>query len=192
MKVLILNGSLKGDSSLALLEEVLVKELEERGWDVSSILLSEKKIANCMGCFGCWIKTPGQCVIKDFGRQIPEMMINSELVISLSPVTFGGFSSEMKKAMDRIIPLMMPYFVKIDGEIHHQARYERYPSLMNLGGMPASCSCRRTMRRRSGPELPGPLGKWEWGNDWNEQGPSPGGEPEAKEEHIRVPGELSS
>ena len=27
--------------------------------------LSSLNIANCTGCFGCWTKTPGKCVIRD-------------------------------------------------------------------------------------------------------------------------------
>lgn len=29
------------------------------------INLSELNISNCIGCFGCWTKTPGKCVIRD-------------------------------------------------------------------------------------------------------------------------------
>ena len=27
--------------------------------------LSQLKIADCMGCFSCWVRTPGRCVIRD-------------------------------------------------------------------------------------------------------------------------------
>ena len=31
-----------------------------------NIVISKcKGINRCIGCFGCWIKTPGECVIKD-------------------------------------------------------------------------------------------------------------------------------
>ena len=32
---------------------------------VKYIDLSSLRIANCVGCFGCWTKTPGKCVIRD-------------------------------------------------------------------------------------------------------------------------------
>lgn len=38
--------------------------------DVIYVDLSSKKIANCVGCFGCWTKTPGKCVIRDDATEI--------------------------------------------------------------------------------------------------------------------------
>ena len=39
----------------------------------------------------------------------------------------------MKKAIDRIIGLASPFFTVIRGEVHHRARYDRYPALAALG-----------------------------------------------------------
>ena len=33
--------------------------------DIRLIDLSGLQITNCVGCFGCWTKTPGKCVIRD-------------------------------------------------------------------------------------------------------------------------------
>jgi len=50
-----------------------------------------------MGCFGCWNKTPGTCVMKDDSAKIAKAVVNSDLLIFLTPITFGGYSSELKK-----------------------------------------------------------------------------------------------
>ena len=33
--------------------------------DAAAVDLSALRIANCVGCFGCWTKTPGRCFIRD-------------------------------------------------------------------------------------------------------------------------------
>ena len=38
--------------------------------DLKYINLASMKIANCVGCFGCWTKTPGKCFIRDDASKI--------------------------------------------------------------------------------------------------------------------------
>jgi len=137
MKALILNGERKNESALSLVSEAVAEELSEQGWQAETIVLHEKKIARCTGCFGCWVTTPGVCVIDDFGREAARMVIGSNVLIYLTPITFGGYSSELKKAVDRFACLLLlPFFKKIEGEIHHQARYQPLPSLIGIGVLP--------------------------------------------------------
>lgn len=136
MKALILDGDLAGQTTTALMRTCLVETLNQMGWQVQPLVLHAEKVAYCLGCFECWIKTPGLCRIDDEGRAVAAAVIHSDLVIYLTPITFGGYSSELKKAIDRIIGLVSPFFAKIDGEVHHQARYDHYPRMLGVGILP--------------------------------------------------------
>ncbi|WP_432402914.1 flavodoxin family protein [Wukongibacter sp. M2B1] len=133
MKALILNGTIKGETALETPHSITTNILKDSNYKVTSMLLHELDIKNCIGCFGCWVKTPGICVINDWGRDIAKAIIQSDLVVYLTPIVFGGPSSELKKVIDRIIPLTLPFFKKINGEIHHKPRYDKYPRVMVLG-----------------------------------------------------------
>ncbi|MBW1717059.1 MAG: flavodoxin family protein [Deltaproteobacteria bacterium] len=136
MKAVILNGARKDDNALDSVHKIIVDELTGIGWQVKSFALREIKIAYCLGCFDCWVKTPGVCRFNDDGREIAGQFIQSNLSILFTPVTFGGYSAELKKALDRIICLLLPFFMRINGEVHHKLRYERYPRVMGVGVLP--------------------------------------------------------
>jgi multimeric flavodoxin WrbA len=134
MKAVILDGSRTEDDTLGLLSDVIAAEVERYGYDVESIVLRDEKIGSCMGCFGCWLRTPGICLIDDDGRKVVEKVIPCDLLVYLTPVTFGGYSSELKKAVDRIgCPSLLPFLTKIGDEIHHPARYEKTHILLAFG-----------------------------------------------------------
>jgi len=138
MKALIFNGSKDGDDLLRISQEAIETQLKAMGWQVDSLHLHEMDIAPCLGYFGCWVKTPGICVINDSGRAIPKKIVQSDLMIFLTPITFGGYSPELKKALDRSIPILLPFFKKVYGETHHvmeivgKAYISRYFKCLNL------------------------------------------------------------
>ena len=133
MKALILNGGTEADQDMDAVHQVARQELSRAGWCVQEFVLRDTAIADCLGCFGCWVKTPGTCVIPDAGREVAAAMIQSDIIVLLTPVTFGGYSSPLKKAMDRIIPLLSPFFTTINGEVHHKPRYDRFPDFFGVG-----------------------------------------------------------
>ena len=67
MKVLLINGSLRGENSHSLMVARKFTEgiCEETDSEVKEIYLGNTRIEHCRGCFGCWKVTPGRCVIKD-------------------------------------------------------------------------------------------------------------------------------
>ena len=133
MDALILNGMESVNTTSVDLIEAIKTELDKRRIRCNVIDLKDHEIAHCRGCFDCWVKTPGECVIDDFGRDVAKMVIQSDLVFYLTPVTFGGYSSALKKALDRNICLVLPYFIKVEGEYHHKKRYNTYPRLIGIG-----------------------------------------------------------
>lgn len=102
--------------------------------EVDCVVLSCDELRHCRGCFDCWVKTPGRCIqAGDQGNAIIGKVINADLVLLLSRVTYGGFSADVKVLLDRSIPLLSPFFKTIDGQMHHQRRYDRYPYLVAFG-----------------------------------------------------------
>lgn len=138
MKTVILNGAETTARAPQLLFRHLCDALEERSMPVEPYLLAQMDIAPCTGCFGCWIKTPGRCVIHDASAQVTASLVASDLVVLLTPVTFGGYSYHLKKALDRQIGVISPFFKTVHGETHHRGRYRSPPKLLGLGWMPAA------------------------------------------------------
>ncbi len=129
MKTLILDGSHADDPQAANLLNALHKQLPE----AETITLREQKIGNCAGDFFCWVRSPGLCNTDDDNRIIAAKVVHSDLLIYLTPVTFGGYASELKRMVDHQIQNVSPFFAKVNGQIHHQKRYKHYPSLLTIG-----------------------------------------------------------
>ena len=129
----ILDGTRADDEEARLARQLIEAKLKESGWEFDSETLREAKIAPCRACFTCWLKTPGICVNDDDGRRVTEEMARADLLVLISPITFGGYSSDLKKAWDRILPANLPFFKKFDGETHHPSRTGRPWNLLSIG-----------------------------------------------------------
>lgn len=111
MKTLIINGSLKGEAS----HSYMVASRFARGIEATAdaqtevIELKNMNISHCVGCFGCWKVTPGQCVVRDDMDIIRDKIMESDNIILSFPLYFFGVSSKMKTMLDRLLPFKMPY-----------------------------------------------------------------------------------
>ena len=133
MKILILCDRKSTDGNENLLSE-LQKILAELNHEVNTIVLNHEDLLPCTGCFGCWVKTPGQCVITtDNANSIASKQVNADAIILLSEITFGGFSADVKAFLDRSIQNILPLFEIYKGEMHHPKRYEYFPIWIAIG-----------------------------------------------------------
>lgn len=94
----------------------------QNGNDTKYFDLSSLKIANCMGCFRCWTKTPGKCVIRDDATAVYPCIAKSNKVIYVSRLKYGGYDSVMKTMLERAIPIQQAFIRIHNDETHHVQR----------------------------------------------------------------------
>jgi multimeric flavodoxin WrbA len=133
MKTIIFDGSHAGDPLAAKISAALQEHLPE----AETVILRQQKIGNCAGDFFCWIRSPGMCNTNDDNRLLAAKVMHSDLLVYLTPVTFGGYASPLKRIVDHQIQNILPFFASVHGETHHKPRYRRYPNLLGIGWMDA-------------------------------------------------------
>lgn len=87
------------------------------------IIFDDGTVRNCMGCFGYWIKTPGQCIIRDAYGDMGQLLSQCDELLIFSRCIYGSYSSFVKSVLDRSISYIHPDFVKRNGQMHHRRRY---------------------------------------------------------------------
>ncbi len=89
---------------------------------IQFIDLSTLNIANCVGCFGCWTKTPGKCVIRDDAVKVYPQIAASDRILYVSKIKYGGYDTVMKTMLERSIPVQQAFIRLLHGETHHVQR----------------------------------------------------------------------
>ncbi len=123
MKILVLNGSPKVKSDTFRLTDAFLKGMNRNGeHEVHIVHVREKKIAPCRGCFGCWQRGDGRCVIADDQNEILDLYRNADVIIWSFPLYCYGMPSPLKAVLDRTIPLVKMNMVQqADGTVRHEA-----------------------------------------------------------------------
>ncbi|WP_312645578.1 flavodoxin family protein [Hydrogenoanaerobacterium sp.] len=98
------------------------------GYENINYDLSEMTINNCIGCWSCWWKTPGQCAFHDLDKFYHDY-ISADKVIFICKPSNNFVSAKLKTLFDRMIPLFLPYTSFTTGESMHYKRYDRYPDI---------------------------------------------------------------
>ena len=111
---------------------IIIHDLSEVEWskleldlENTIVIPADGKYAPCKGCFGCWLKTPGKCVMKDKLQNIATQIVSSDELIIISENCYGGYSSRVKNVIDRSIATSLPFFAFRNKQIHHARRYPK-------------------------------------------------------------------
>ena len=122
MQVLVINGSPKGDNSNTML--LTRAFLDGAGWRSAEIIdVSKAAIRGCLGCYACWNKTPGQCVIHDGMNELLPKIISAEVIIWSFPLYYFSVPGDLKNLIDRQLPLNLPFMAEGAESGGHPSRY---------------------------------------------------------------------
>jgi hypothetical protein len=120
MRVLAINGSARGEKGVTQrLLAALGEGLIAGGAELQTIQAGKLKIAPCVACLSCMLKTPGVCAQTgkdgDEMAQVYEGLKRADLLVLASPVYTDGHSAQLKAVIDRCICAMRP-FLEPDGQ----------------------------------------------------------------------------
>lgn len=133
MDILVVSDSSDTSTLGTKVKQELKEFLKGNGHKVVSYDIQKEDMHYCIGCFGCWLKTPGVCVFNDISCEINKSYIGSDIAIFVSPVKYGCYTPAIRRTLDRVLPNILPFFKKINGEMHHAPRYKKYPRFVTFG-----------------------------------------------------------
>jgi len=111
--------------------KVMVHDLDEQDFAQLGISNNDYKVINtkvtavpCLGCYNCWLKTPGTCKINDCLSNSGSLLGNSEETVLISQNCYGGYSEYVKNVLDRGISASLPFFTYRSWKVRHVKRYK--------------------------------------------------------------------
>lgn len=109
--------------------KLILTDIENFNFNIEGehkVINPQGNIKNCIGCFGCWAKTPGECIIHDgYERTSLDMGLCDEMII-VSECCYGTVSPFIKAVQDRAISYVQGDFIIKNGEMHHKHRYDNH------------------------------------------------------------------
>ena len=91
--------------------------------DIEIIEAAELKIGHCIGCNFCWLKTPGECAVKDDYEIILKKLIHADQYWVISDTALGFIDHKGKNVFDRILPILTMNLHFVGDQMRHVSRY---------------------------------------------------------------------
>ncbi len=133
MKVIAFNTSPRmKKSNTAVIMNPFLDGMKEAGADVELFYVHKLNIAPCLGCFNCWLRTPGKCAQQDDMDIILPKMKEADVVVYGTPIYCYTMSAQMKTLIDRMVCIADPFIEIRDGRSRHLAPEGSKESLVVL------------------------------------------------------------
>lgn len=132
MRILAFNSSPRDNetSKTELVLQTFLTGVRRAGAVADTLYLRNYKINHCLGCYGCWLKTPGKCVQKDdMTETLFDRYLEADLVVLASPIYHATMNARMKLFVERTMPMVDPLKASPEAkDVPH--RFEKMPKLV--------------------------------------------------------------
>ena len=115
-------------SDTSLTEEIRQAAGAKAG-EIDIVEAAELKIGHCIGCNFCWLKTPGECAVKDDYEIILKKLIHADQYWVLSDTALGFIDHKGKNVFDRILPILTMNLHFVGDQMRHISRYGKNADL---------------------------------------------------------------
>jgi multimeric flavodoxin WrbA len=119
MSIVVLDG-MEGSNAVS---DKIKEMLSQSGKEYSYFELKAMNILPCRSCGACGFKSPGKCVLKDDSHDVLRAIAKCSTMVMLTPIRFGGYSSNLKKIVDKFMTLGLPSYTVKNGHMLHPMRY---------------------------------------------------------------------
>lgn len=99
MKIVVLEGSPNKNGSSNLLAAEFIRGAKESRHSVQIVDAAHANIQPCTGCIHCGYEGP--CVQKDDVNQIRKIILESDMLVFVTPLYYYGVSAQLKTLIDR-------------------------------------------------------------------------------------------
>ncbi len=124
VKVVALNASPRMDhSNTSLILNPFLDGLQAEGADIERHYVHRLRIQPCLGDFACMSETPGQCIQRDDMTTLLPAIQHADIVVFATPLYLDGMTGPLKTLIDRLIPLLGPFFELRDDRCRHPPRF---------------------------------------------------------------------
>lgn len=108
MKVLLVRANPRKTGYTQRVTDLFLQGLRAVGAKVTDVDLTALSLQPCLGCFHCWLVTPGQCVHGDgMGEQL-ELALEADVIVCVTPLYYYSMSALLKTWFERTFPLFAP------------------------------------------------------------------------------------
>ena len=99
MKIVVLKSSGNTHGSSNLLADEFIRGARESGHTVTEIDVFRANVNPCTGCVACGYE--GTCVQNDDMTSIRRTILDSDMIVFVTPLYYYGFSAQLKTVIDR-------------------------------------------------------------------------------------------